>query len=305
MKKFDCSCIGRICIDHIALVKTFPKKNSKVPILNYKTEIGGQSAISAIALSRLGLKVNILSVVGNDDNGRLALKILQKENVYTKNVIKTKKTPLAFIWTEKTSAKRTILYQKLNTKILFHKKTVIYTIKNSDFVLVDHQGIKYTIPFLKHFKKYNTKIIFDAERLNNDVIKFLPYIDYLICSEDFILEYKKHFKLKTVSDTIKKLFFYGPKIVCGTFGEKGSLAVFQNKFYFSKSIKVQAIDTTGAGDVFHSGFIFGLVQKWDIKNILKFANFVAGKSCTSLGGVEKIPYFRHLPKSYKKLCRKN
>lgn len=302
MKKFDCSCIGRICIDYLVLVKTFPKKNSKIPFLKFKLNLGGQSAITAVTLARLGTKVNLLSVVGNDVYGKFALKILKQENVNTKNVIKSKKylTPIAFVWTEKITAKRTIVYQKVNVKNIFSKNQIIETIKNSKLVFIDHQGIKSVLKYKNYFKKYNTKIVFDAERVTDEILKFLPYINYLICSEDFVKEYSKHFKLKNFKTTIKKLSSFGAEIVCCTLGERGACAMVKNKFYFSKAIKVRAIDTTGAGDVFHAGFVYGLLHNWHIKDILKFANYVAGKSCTALGGIDNVPYITEVPRIFLK-----
>jgi ribokinase len=301
MKKNLCSCIGRICVDYISLLDKFPKKNSKIPFIKYAKTIGGQSAITAVTLSRLGLKVNLVSVIGDDEEGRFVLKNLKKESVSTKNIKKIfrYRTPIAFVWTEKSTAKRTIVYQKFSIRNILSKKFLIKIIRDSKIVFVDHQGIKSIIRYAEYFKKFNTKIVFDAERVTEDVLNFLPRVNYLICSEDFIKEYIKKFYLKNLTTALKKLYSLGIEIVCCTLGEKGCVAIFNNKYYVSKSIKIKAIDTTGAGDVFHGGFIFGIIKNWDIKKILNFANYVAGKSCLSLGGTYSIPKIDDIPKTFK------
>lgn len=302
MGKFDCFCIGRSCVDYLSLVENFPKKNSKVPLLNYKTDIGGQSAIFAITLSRLGLKVGILTVVGDDFAGKFVSDILTNEGVFAKYIQITKKisTPVAFVWTEKNSAERTIVYQKSNLENIFRKELLEKIFNNSKLVFLDHQGLRYTHNHLNLIKKFSHKIIFDAERINKKILTFLPYVKYLFCSEDFIHEFAKKFNLKDIPSAIKKLssqkYLQEDKVVCCTLGEKGAVAIYKGKIYQSDAVKVRVVDTTGAGDVFHAAFIYGILKNWNIGTTLKFANYVAGKSCEGLGGREKIPYLKNLSK---------
>jgi sugar/nucleoside kinase (ribokinase family) len=72
-------------------------------------------------------------------------------------------------------------------------------------------------------------------------------------------------------------------------GHDGAVALVEGEFVYVKGFEVKAVDTTGAGDVFHAGFIYGLLQSWDVIEILKFANAVAALKCRDLSGRKGIP----------------
>jgi|GEM_PF-4035899 len=77
MKKYDCSCIGRLCIDYLALVEKYPEVDTKTPILEYKTCLGGQATTSSIVLSHLGVKTLLLTTAGKDENFILQKNLLK------------------------------------------------------------------------------------------------------------------------------------------------------------------------------------------------------------------------------------
>jgi len=77
---------------------------------------------------------------------------------------------------------------------------------------------------------------------------------------------------------------YNSGFLCATLGREGAMAVVGNRIVHSKGFPVDAVDTTGAGDVFHAGFIYGLIKNWDVGEILRFANAVAALKCTRMGG---------------------
>jgi sulfofructose kinase len=74
-----------------------------------------------------------------------------------------------------------------------------------------------------------------------------------------------------------------------TMGEQGSSALEGDRFYHEPAFKVHAVDTTGAGDVFRAGFVYGLLAGWPTLDVLKFANAAAAVSCTRLGAMGAAP----------------
>ena len=74
-----------------------------------------------------------------------------------------------------------------------------------------------------------------------------------------------------------------------TLADQGAVALERDTFYASSAFKVKVVDATGAGDVFRAGFIYGLLQKWAVPEILRFANATAGISCTRLGAIPSVP----------------
>jgi sugar/nucleoside kinase (ribokinase family) len=77
--------------------------------------------------------------------------------------------------------------------------------------------------------------------------------------------------------------------LCSTLGHEGAMALVNGEILYVKGFKIKAVDTTGAGDVFHAGFIYGLLQNWEVVEILRFANSVAALKCLDLGGRKGIP----------------
>ncbi|MCX7910261.1 MAG: carbohydrate kinase family protein [Endomicrobia bacterium] len=281
--KYDCCCIGRSCIDYIAVVKNYPQKDTKTPLLQYQICLGGQAANSSLVLANLGVKTLLVTSLGQDKLGDMAKKWLRNvKNLKTIYIaLKNLKTPSAFIWAEKKSGKRTIVYEKIYQNITYPADIIEKSIKNSSFVLFDHQSCKdiYEISYL--FSKYKIKLMMDAERKDNYMFKMLPHINFFVCSK----ELAKSLKMP-VKKLLKKFINMGPEIVCCTLGEKGAVAIVkgENKIYYEKSYKVSPVDTTGAGDVFHAGFLYGIIKKWKIKEILKFSNRLASLSVKYIGG---------------------
>jgi sulfofructose kinase len=77
--------------------------------------------------------------------------------------------------------------------------------------------------------------------------------------------------------------------LCATLGHEGAMALVNGEFLSIEGLKVKSVDTTGAGDIFHAGFIYGLLQNWEVVEILRFANAVASLKCQDLGGRKGIP----------------
>ena len=103
----------------------------------------------------------------------------------------------------------------------------------------------------------------------------------MICSRDFPA---RLLKVKDPLESLPKISReYGCKLSSVTLGAGGVLAWDGNRFHYSPAFRVDAVDTTGAGDIFHAGFMFGLARRWDLDKILEFACAAAGLNCTAPG----------------------
>jgi sulfofructose kinase len=111
-------------------------------------------------------------------------------------------------------------------------------------------------------------------------------VDFLITSSRFPTLYTGFSDPKEAFLDLRK---QAPGFLCATQGHSGAMAWVNGELLYAEGFEVMAMDTTGAGDVFHGGFIYGLVQNWEIKKILRFANAVAGLKCLDLGGRRGIP----------------
>jgi sugar/nucleoside kinase (ribokinase family) len=110
--------------------------------------------------------------------------------------------------------------------------------------------------------------------------------DILICGEGFAEALTGEEELQEAGNAS---LTYGPQIVVITMGENGSITVAPEKVFHTPAFKVDVVDTTSAGDVFHGVYIFGLLKGWDLEKIALFASAVSAIVCTFLGGRSGIP----------------
>jgi sugar/nucleoside kinase (ribokinase family) len=126
-----------------------------------------------------------------------------------------------------------------------------------------------------------------------DLDKVEPLTSELIKEIDFVVTSARFPGLFTgISDRQKALMElqkHTPGFLCATLGHEGTVAIVKGKLVHVKGFDVKAVDTTGAGDVFHAAFIYGLLENWEIEEILRFANAVAALKCRELGGRKGIP----------------
>jgi ribokinase len=133
---------------------------------------------------------------------------------------------------------------------------------------------------------HGTPVCLDAGGPNPHLLDLLPYIDVLIAAEAFVEDIAGSDDIETGARTLRDC---GPGIVVTTRGNKGSYSLIGDQSFFTDPFMVDVVDTTGAGDVFHGAYIFGLLQDWDHRSIARFAGATAALKCRKLGGRAGIP----------------
>ena len=261
---------------------------------NYNIGPGGKGCNQAIAIARLGGKVNFISKLGDDNYGKLAITNLKKDNVNISNVIVSKKykTGVAGIHVDRNTGKNsitvvrgapeTLTVEEINTNIITQSKIFLTQLEIP---------LNVTLHCLKKAKDSGLINILNpapACKLSND---FFNLIDYFTPNENEA-EFYTGIKINDERDareSAKKLINMGIKNVIITLGEKGLFYSNGIEEIYIKANKVKAIDTTGAGDAFNGGFSFALLNGKKIKDCLEFANKVAGLSTTKLGAGDSMP----------------
>ncbi len=138
-------------------------------------------------------------------------------------------------------------------------------------------------------------VIADVDDLYPGVETVLKSVDYLITSRDIPGRLTEEPDLKKSLPALQKRF--GSRLTAATLGEQGVLAWDGAQFHYAPAFRVQPVDTTGAGDIFHAGFIYGLLQGWPLPRQLDFACAAAALNCTALGargGIQSIDTIQHL-----------
>ena len=287
-KPFDVVGMGLNAVDFISVVPEFPAPNSKMEILHFSKQGGGQVATALVALSRWGVKTKYTGKVGEDDLGNFSLHSIRQEGVEVSSVTTepSATNQVAIILVEKSTGERTILWNR-DERLMYRKGELRKEEVCSGKILhLDGHDIQAALQCVRWAKEEGIPTLIDLDKVESLTSKLIQEIDFVITSSRFPMLYTG------ISDQRKALLElqkHTPGFLCATLGHEGAVALINGEFLLVKGFEVKALDTTGAGDVFHAGFIYGLLQNWEVAEILRFANAVAALKCRDLGGRKGIP----------------
>jgi sulfofructose kinase len=280
--------LGQCCIDYIAKVDTFPAVDTKCEFQEMVIQGGGPVATALVALSKWGISCAFSGIVGDDLFGKLIVESLNKEEVDISGLLVRggSNSQFAFILAEAGSGSRTVFWRKPTGPPPTDAEIDNNVIEKAQIVHTDGLFIDATLAACRVAKDAGKKVVVDAGSLRDGMLKLASISDYFIASEKFAAEYVGKGKALQACNELLKL---GPKMAAVTLGSRGYLAVHQGKVLKKPAYKVKAVDTTGCGDIFHAGFIYGLIKKWKVEESLDFAAWAAAQTSLKLGGQEGIP----------------
>ena len=266
---------------------------------SYNIGPGGKGCNQAIAVSRLGVKVNFITKLGNDEYGKPAINKLKEDNIDTSHIILSNnhKTGVAGIHVDKNTGKNAITVVRGAPSSLTIDEINTNIFKQSKIFLTQLEIPKeVTLHCLKVAKENGLINILNpapAIKLSND---FFGLVDYFTPNE-IEAEFYTGIKIDNIKDAKEsayKLINLGIKNVIITLGEKGLFFTDGKEEIYIKASQVKAVDTTGAGDAFNGGFSFALLKGKKINECLEFANKVAGLSTTKLGAGDSMPNYEDI-----------
>jgi sugar/nucleoside kinase (ribokinase family) len=287
-KPFDVVGMGLNSVDFLSVIPEFPSSNSKMEILRFERAGGGQVATATVALSRWGMKTRYVGKVGSDELGQWSLESLRHEGVDTSSVTTEPgaSTQIGNILVEAGSGDRTILWRR-EARLMYREGELRREDVCSGRILhLDGHDIRAALDSARWAREAGIPTVIDidkAEPLTRDLIQV---IDFVVTSSRFPTLFTG------ISDREKALLElqkHTPGFLCMTLGPEGAMALVEGEILHVDGFSVKAVDTTGAGDVFHGGFIYGLLQNWEVKEILRFSNAVAALKCRDLGGRAAVP----------------
>lgn len=268
-------CIGNVTYDITIRFDGFPVENIKYRI-NERIECGGGPASNACyLLGKWGVNPYFAGIIGNDEYGNKIKREFDSVNVNTKylEMKNDYNTTSSFIISNKKNGSRTTFaYKPSNFKLNNIND-------NFDVILIDGQEYQASFDLINN--NPNAITIIDAGRSVDDVIKLAKMCKYVVCSKNFAEEVsgiKNNYQLM-----YEKLEQEFKGIIVVTLESEGSLVRIDGKLVVVPSIKVESTDSTGAGDLYHGAFTYGLIQGWDLLKIVKFSNIVGALSVTKVG----------------------
>lgn len=291
IKTFDAVGFGLNAVDHLIVVPEYPAFDSKMRLLEHKQSAGGQTATAMVALRRLGLKTAYAGRFGSDPEGQFGLKSLVDEGVNCDfaEVIEDSKNQIAFITIDSRSGERTIVWDR-DDRLAYKPEHAPAEFGRLGRVLhLDAHDPPACVRVAKAARETGTIVSADIDNVYEGLPELLPLIDVLIGSKEF-----PH-RVTGIRDERAALVElharYGCAITGMTIGAAGAEVFCDGQFIESAGYPAPGgcRDTTGAGDAFHGGFLYGFLTGEDMETSLRFANAVAAMKCSALGARTALP----------------
>jgi ribokinase len=287
--------IGLCALDYICIVENFPGKDEKHVALAGSIQGGGPVPTALCALSRLGGKAAFIGKCGTDHEGESIRQELDQFGVDTSRMVfdKSSVTPKAFIWVDSKDGARTVVLDRTKTADLLTEELDTELLQSCRYLLIDGRESQSTIAAAKIAKEASAEVILDAGSIRENMDELLSLVDHLVVSRTFSDKFTGQ---TNPEDAIKTLAERNFKSVIITLGAQGAIWAGNGKIGRQPAFKMEVADTTGAGDVFHGAYIYGLCQNWETPAIVKFACAAAALKCRKPGGRLGIPTLAEVEK---------
>jgi sulfofructose kinase len=280
--------IGQCAWDMLAVVDSFPDADTKKEVLVWEEQGGGPVATALAALSRLGVPCQFYGVIGDDREGAAIRRSLIEEGVAVTGLAKrtNASSQTAFIAIDKSLGTRTIFWKRPTSDPLAMEELPKDFLNDAEFLLLD--GLMKDVSFFsaREARKAGIPVMLDAGRVRDGMLELARLCDYVVGSEEFARELGWKGDPGSFRQEVRKLGF---GITTITLGNRGSVTFAHDEVISCPAFSVETVDTTGAGDVFHGGYLYGLLQKWPLKDAILFASAVAAMKCRKLGGRAGMP----------------
>lgn len=290
-RDFDVVGFGTNAVDHLVTVPRYPEYDSKIKLESYVQAAGGEIGTAMAALSRLGLKTSYIGRFGSDPEGSFGLESLREDGVDLRyaEVVEGARTQIAFIIIDGKSGERTVIWDR-DRRLSYQPEEVPIGIASRTRVLhFTPHDTEACIVLAREAKESGAVTSIDIDNVFDGIDRLLPFVDILVMSADF------GEKMLGIRDPKAALTEFGSRFGCSlagmTLGENGSLMCCDGTFIESAGFAVPGgcKDTTGAGDSFRAGLLYGLLEGEDVEDAALAANAVAALKCREVGARTALP----------------
>jgi sulfofructose kinase len=293
--KVDLVGVGLNATDTLINVAQYPALGSKVEFSNANVLPGGQVATTVVACQRWGMLTRYVGKLGDDSAARLHARAFADAGVLTEIISVPQCSSRQSIILVDGQGERTVLWKKDERLDLPAAELNREWIVNARALHVDGYDTAAATVAATWARAAGIPVIADLDELYPGVEELIANIDYLIVSRDFPCRLMGEPDLETALRMIERR--YRCRLAAATLGPDGVLAWDGRRFHYTPAYRVPVVDTTGAGDIFHAGFIYGLMQGWPVDRQLDFACAAAALNCMAVGargGIQPLDTIENL-----------
>lgn len=281
LPKVDLVGVGLNATDMLIRLPHYPALGSKVEFRSGDILPGGQVATAVAACQQWGLRTRYVGKIGDDTAAAIHRAEFARLGVETRLVTASGCSSQQAVILVDDAGERTVLWKRDNGLTLQPEELRREWITHARALHVDGHDTAAAAVAAGWARDAGVPVIADLDDLYPGVETLLEKIDFLITSRDIPGRLTGDQNLRQSLRAVRDQ--YGCRLTAATLGHEGVLAWDGSRFHYAPAFQVKTLDTTGAGDIFHAGFIYGLLQGWTLPRQLDFACAAAALNCTAAG----------------------
>ena len=282
--------VGANCVDCIlVLPDRVPSlsRSTKVRLRAQSVRCGGQTATTLATCAALGLNVKYVGAVGRDDDGRRVREALARRGIDITHLIeRDASTQRATILVHPETGSRIVLWDRDSRLPLRPDDIPVESLSMAGVVHVDDVDVAAAIGAATAARAAGVPVTTDIDHVSDRTEELVAAATYPILAEEALEPLTGRSEPEAALRTLRR---HHAGLLCVTLGERGVMALDGDRVHCQPAFPVRVRDTTGAGDVFRGGFIYGVRRGWSVPRMLQFAAAAAAVSCTRLGALDGVP----------------
>jgi sulfofructose kinase len=288
--RWDLVGLGANSIDFVSVVPAFPRPegwHSKMRIRRHLVSPGGQAATTVAACARFGLRAKYVGAVGSDENGGRVRDALDRLGLDTSGLVQQDgRNQYAVIVIDEQTGERAVLWDRDDALRLRPEDVPLDVIGSARLLHVDDVDQEAAIRAARHARSLGLPVTSDLDRMTDRTEELVLSVSDAIFADGLPEQLTGE---RDHERALRKLRMRHDGLLVVTVGRRGAVALDGDRFLVSPGFVVDAADTTGSGDVFRAGFIYGRLHGWSTDRVLRLANAAAAVACTRVGAMASIP----------------
>jgi sugar/nucleoside kinase (ribokinase family) len=282
--------LGANSVDFVHVVPAFPRPegwHSKMRVSRTLVSCGGQTATAMAACARFGLRTLYVGAVGKDENGRRIVAELPRYGLDAAALVsRPGRNQSAVVIIEEQTGERAVLWDCDESVCLRAGDVPLDVVAAARLLHVDDVDQDAAIAAARHARSLGIPVTSDLDRMTERTEELVMAVSCPMFADGLPEQLTGE---RDHERALRRIRRKHSGLLVVTVGRDGAVALDGDRFLASPGFVVQAVDTTGSGDVFRGGFIYGLLQGWPVERTLRLANAAAALSCTRLGAMASIP----------------
>lgn len=283
--------VGHCCYDYLCTVEEYPAEDSSTHILSISNQGGGAVGTAMVAAARQGIEAGMIANLGDDEVGRLIRRGFEEEEVDLSSVVTVPggRSSVSYVMVDTAKGTRTKFPYRDELPPIEWNATQREALRTAEILHLDGTHYENALTAARLAKEYGTLISLDGCSMQKDNAKNRALA---AMADILIMNARYPYRVAETDDLESALHYFGslgPAVVISTGGSEGCTALLHGKIVHFPSFSVKAVDTTGAGDVFHGAFLSQYLSGASVEVCIRYASATSALKCMEMGGRSGIP----------------